>query len=237
MGNVPPVQGAHPAITAAPAMPSAFAPSSPPAPRSLGGGCSRPGSGCSTENPVLPALLSHGAEPSSRGDGTRRPRDRALPPARDPGSRKQKPPGVTAAPERTHSPARPSGLRAPAATPHPLPPLFPRRARQLSVGARRPPHTPWERGSGGDRNATGWGLGSPLGSLLTPFSLQARSKREAKGTSGGVSPNKPSQQRGARPLHRPAPPRAPEHPPLPIGSSAGGARPYIKAELGGSRRG
>lgn len=127
-------------------------------------------------------------------------------------------------------PARPSGVRAPAAPPHPLLPPVPRQALPLSAAARTVP--PRERGSGEDRSATRRGLGSLLGSFL-----RAGSKREARANSGGVSPNKPSQQRGARPLRRPAPPGAPEHPPLPIGSAAGGAWPYIKAELGGSRRG
>lgn len=132
------------------------------------------------------------------------------PPAGDSGSREAESPRLTAAPERPHGPARPSGGPGTRSSP-------------AAASSR-------ERGSGGDRSATG--RGPPLGSLLAPFSLQARSKREARANSGGVSPNKPSRQRGARPLRRPAPPGAPQHPPLPIGSAAGGGPALYKGRVG-----
>lgn len=80
-----------------------------------------------------------------------------------------------------------------------------------------------------ERSGTGLGCPSALPQPLLPAS-EERAGRRASG--GGVSP-KPR----ARPLRRPAPPGASAHPPLPIGSTAGGPRPYIKAGSGGSRRG
>lgn len=142
-------------------------PSSPavphhPAPSVGAAHCPAPGAAPSTPHrlhrPHLP-LRSHGAEFPPRGVGPRWPRGRALPPPGSLAFEKQKAPESLR--PRSARPARPSGRRPLAAPPHPLPPLVPRPARPLSVGARTPRLQ--EQGSGGNRSETGRGLGSPPG--------------------------------------------------------------------------